>query len=620
MRTKGLLRILGVLGVVGTLLTGCNNTMKVNELKIIPEPVSIEKGDKEFVLEDNISIAITGLGQNSGTVKYILNSLRHAHIQPNLVSHNEKSVMQLIVRDSLDPRLGSEGYRLQITPDSITLSANSEQGLFYAYQTFIQMLPSDILEESYGSIALPSCTIIDYPRYAWRGLYLDVCSHYYSPLFVKKILDLMANYKMNRLVWHLADNHAWRIPSTKYPLLNTIGSWRVYHRKSDWNDTILSRHNERATYGGFYSKEDIAEVVQYAAALGIEIIPAIELPGHCSPILAAYPQFSCDNGNYPIPSGAYITTTPILCAGNDSTMVFLNDILDEIAELFPSKYVHIGGSETTMDNWRSCYKCRHRMMENHLHDNDELFVWFLRQAAQHLRELERTPLSWDLPYSAPLVPGAIVGAQSLSSGVGAAQAGNKVIMCPPDYCLFSRYQANPDYQSRARDGITTLAHVYAFDPVPLSTPKRTALNIIGAQCILSTEYFPTEDVVEYMLLPRLLAFSEALWSTGESKTWNRFRRNVEEQKIRLRSKGYSYSEGSFIPIVHTRKIDDITFSVTVSTEVPNTYIFYTTDGTTPSRNSQVYVSPIQITTNTTLKLLPVYHDHPQDSVYEYLLP
>jgi hexosaminidase len=193
-------------------------------------------------------------------------------------------------------------------------------------------------------------------------------------------------------------------------------------------------------------------------------------------------------------------------------------------------------------------------------------------------------------------------------------------MSPPDYCLFSRYQGNPDHQPQARDGISTLAHVYSFDPIPLSTPKRNALNIIGAQCILSTEYFPTEDMVEYMLLPRLLAFSESLWSTGESKTWNRFRRNVEDQKIRLRAKGYSYCEGSFIPIVHTRKISDELFSVTISTEVPNTYVFYTTDGRTPSRNSQVYVSPFQIAPNTTLKLLPVYHDHPQDSVYEYLLP
>lgn len=613
-------RIIGFLGVVLLLVTACSKTVKVNDLKIIPEPVSIEKNDQTFLLEDNISISISGLGQNSNTVKYILNSLRHGHIQPNLVSHNERSIMQLIVRDSLDPRLGNEGYRLQITPDSITLAANSEQGLFYAYQTFIQMLPSDILERSYAPISLPACTIVDYPRYAWRGLHLDVCSHYYSPFFIKKVLDLMANYKMNRLVWHLADNHAWRIPSKKYPLLNTIGSWRVYHHNSDWNDTVVPRRNDRATYGGFYSKEDISEIVAYAASVGIEVIPAIELPGHCSPILAAYPQFSCDNGSYPIPCGALTSTTPILCAGNDSTLLFVNDILDEIAELFPSKYVHIGGLEAAMDNWKGCYKCRKRLFENHLHDNDELFVWFLRQVAQHLRELDRTPLSWDLPYAAPLVPGAIISAQSLSSGVGAAQAGNKVIMCPPDYCLFSRYQANPDYQPRARDGITTLAHVYAFDPVPLSTQKRTALNIIGAQCILSTEHFPTEDVAEYMLLPRLLAFSEALWSSGESKIWNRFRRNVEDQKIRLRAKGYSFCEGSFIPLVHTRKIDDNTLSVTISTEVPNTYIFYTTDGTTPSRNSQVYVSPFQITNNTTLKLLPVYHDHLQDSVYEYVLP
>lgn len=620
MRTIGIMRIMGMLGLMAALAVGCSKTTHVNDLQIIPEPVSVERSDQAFLLEDNISISISGLGQNSNTVKYILNSLRHARIQPNLVSHNEKSVMQLIVRDSLDVSLGDEGYHLEITTDGIVLSANTEQGLFYAYQTFIQMLPPDILEHSYDPLTLPLCSITDYPRYSWRTVYLDVCSHFYSPNFIKKMLDIMANYKMNRLVWHLADDHGWRIPSQKYPRLNSVGSWRVYRRNADWYDTVPLRPNEKPTYGGFYSREDITDIVNYATSLNIEVIPSIELPGHCSPILAAYPQFSCDSGDYPIPCGAFTSTTPILCAGNDSTLLFINDILDEIADLFPSKHIHLGGNEAAMDNWRNCNKCRKRMMDNHLTHNGQLFVWILRQAAQHLREVGRIPFTWDLPDNASLIPGAIVTAQSLSSGIGASQAGNQVVMCPPDYCLFSRFQANPDHQPRARDGVTTLSHVYSFDPVPLSTPKFSASNIIGAQCILTTEHFPTEDIAEYMLFPRLLAFSEALWSTSESKNWNRFRRNVEEQKIRLRAKSCNYCEGSFIPIVHTRKINDKTFSVSVSTEVPNTYIFYTTDGSTPSRNSQVYVSPIQITPNTTLKLLPVYHDIPQDSIYEYILP
>ena len=615
-----IIKAMGLMGMVLLLATACDKTANVTDLKIIPEPVSIEKSEQTFLLEDNVSISISGLGQNSNTVKYILNSLRHARIQPDLVSHNEKSVMQLIVHDSLDPQLGDEGYRLEITTDGIILSANTEQGLFYAYQTFIQMLPSDILENSYSSIALPLCTIVDYPRYSWRAVYLDVCSHYYSPSFIKKILDVMANYKMNRFVWHLADDHGWRIPSQKYPLLNSVGSWRVHRSNVDWFDTIVPHPNEKPTYGGFYSKQDIADIVDYAASLNIDVIPSIELPGLCSPILAAYPQFSCDSGDYPIPSGAYSTTNPILCAGNDTVPIFINEILDEIADLFPSKYIHLGGSEAVMDNWRDCPKCRKRMTDNHFTHNDQLFVWLLRQAAQHLEKLDRIPLTWDLPDNAPLIPGAIVTSQVLSSGIGAAEAGNQVVMCPPDYCLFSRYQANPIFHFRALDGITTLAHVYSFDPIPLSTPKRAVNNIIGAQCILSTELFLTEDVAEYMLLPRLLAFSEALWSPSESKNWNRFRRHVEEHKIRLGCKSYSFCEGSFMPIINTKKIDDNTFSVSVSTEVPNTYIFYTTDGSTPTRNSQVYISPFKIAPNTTLKILPIYHDNEQDSIYEYVLP
>ena len=597
----------------------CSRSAEVKELKFIPEPVSFEKTDEVFLLEEEVSISISGLGQNSNTVKYILNSLRAGRIQPKLVGVNEGSVMRLVVNDTLDPRLGDEGYRLEITKEGISFFANTEQGLFYAYQTFVQMLPPDILVNSYGPIALPVCSLVDHPRYAWRGLQLDACSHYYSPLFIKKTLDLMANYKLNRFVWHLADDHGWRIPSDKHPRLNTVGSWRVYRRNTDWNDTVVPRPGERATYGGFYSKQDIADIVAYAAALGIEVIPAIELPGHCSPILAAYPALSCDSGNYPIPCGAYSETNPILCAGNDSTLLFLDEILDELVELFPSKYIHLGGSEARMDNWKSCPACHKRMLDNHLSGNNQLFSWLLQHAAQHLRSLDRIPLTWDLPDATPLVPGATVTARSVSSGIAAAQAGHKVIMCPSDYCLFSRHQGNPDYHPRALDGITTLAHVYSFDPVPLATSKHTSKNIIGALCILSTEHFPTEDMAEYMLLPRLLAFSEALWSPAEGKNWDRFRRNVEEQKIRLHAKGYNFCDGSFMPIVHTRKGKDGLLEVTVSTEVSNTYIFYTTDGSTPDRNSQVYVSPILTYPGTTLKLLPVYHDVQQDTVYEYII-
>ncbi len=603
-----------------TLMGGCSKTVKVNDLRIIPEPVTVEKSAGSFPIDDNITISISGLGQNSNTVKYILNSLRHARIQPNLVSHKESSRMRLTVHEELDPRLGEEGYRIEVTPDVVSLSANSEQGLFYAYQTFIQMLPPDILEHSYNPIGLPACTIVDYPRYAWRGVHFDVCSHYYTPTFIKKILDLMANYKMNRFVWHLGDDHGWRIPSEKYPQLNAVGSWRVYRRNTNWNDTIIPRPNEKATYGGYYSKQDIEEIVEYAASLNIEVIPAIELPGHCSPILSSYPQLSCDNGTYPIPCGGFTSTTPILCAGNDSTLIFINDILDEIADLFPSQYVHIGGSEANLENWKACPRCRRRMAENHLTHDDQLFLWLLRQAAQHLREKGRIPLTWDLSDSSPLVPGAMVTAQTLSSGIGAAQAGNEVIMCPPDYCFFGRYQANPHFQPLAHDGVTTLAHVYSFDPVPLSSPRHTSKKIVGSQCILSTEHFPTEDIAEYMLIPRLLALSESLWSSSESKNWNRFRKNVEEQKIRLRAKGYTYCDGSFMPIIHTRAIDKDSISVSVSVEVPNTYLFYTTDGSTPTQNSQVYVSPLRLPVNTTLKILPVYQDIQQDSIYEYILP
>ena len=613
-------RIIGALGMMLLLAVACSKDVKVNSLRVVPEPVSVHRGDGAFVLKEDVTISISGLGQNSSTVKYVLNTLRLAHIQPTLASRDEKSIIRLVVSDSLDPRLGNEGYRLDVSDDGIVFSANTEQGLFYAYQTFLQMLPPDVLERSYSTIGLPYCSITDYPRFSWRAVYLDVCSHYYSPSFIKKMLDIMANYKLNRFVWHLADNHGWRIPSRKFPLLNSMGSWRVYHHNANWDDSILPQPGEKANYGGFYSRQDILDIVEYAASLNIDVIPSIELPGNCSPLLSAYPQFSCDKGLYPIPSGAYSETSPILCAGEDSTLIFVQEVLEEITEMFPSKYIHIGGSSCQMKNWSHCSKCRKRMADLHISHNDQLFAWFLSQVARQLDTLGRCALTWELPDGVNPIPRTIVTSRSFSSGVGAAQAGNTVVMCPPEFCLLSRYQTAPQFHLLpAVSGVTTLCQVYSFNPVPASTPRRHAGNIVGAQCILSTEYISNEGDAEYMLLPRLLAFSETPWSSSDAKNWNRFRKHVEDQKIRLRAKGYNFCQGSFTPVIHSQPLDKNTLSVSISVEVPNTYLFYTTDGSTPSRNSQVYVSPVKVSPGTTLKVLPVYQDKPQDSIYVYTL-
>ena len=603
------------------LLASCGRSVTVTQIDIIPEPVFQMQKEGSYTLNRDIAIATAGLGQNSPTAKYIMNSLRHGHLRPTLVAQSEESDMELIINDTINPELGEEGYLLEVRQTGIRLSANTERGLFYAYQTFTQMVPPDVLEHTYSTITLPECTILDYPRFEWRGAMLDVCRHFFTVKFIKKYLDVMACYKMNRFHWHLTDDHGWRLPSDKYPELNRIGSWRVNRDDQPWGEADPPEEDEDRSYGGFYTKEEIADVVAYAAALGIEVVPEIELPGHCCAILAAYPQLSCDNKAPAIPIGPYWPPEDILCAGNDSTLVFIKDILDEVMELFPSQYIHIGGDEAVKDKWKGCHKCQHRMATEHLRNEEQLQGWLMRQVADYLRENGRTPIGWDeVVDCGGLGANAMVTAwRSIQTGQNAARLGNKVIMCPTEFCYLDYYQADWRYQPAAIGGLITLAKAYSFDPAPIGTNNYVAESIVGGQCNLWTEYINTPSHAEYMLLPRLLAISECLWTPRETKNWSRFRKKVELQKVRLGCKGYNYCEGSFTPLFRATRIDDHTMNIAIETEVPSTYIFYTTDSTTPTRKSRVYLGPINLQRGTHIKIQPVYKDTERDSVYEYVI-
>ncbi|MGX8713816.1 MAG: beta-N-acetylhexosaminidase [bacterium] len=603
------------------MLVACGRNATVTELNIVPEPVFMVQKDGSFTLGRNISVAFNGIGQNSPVARHILKALRHNHLHPSLVSTSEKNDIELVVNDIKNPELGDEGYLLEVRQTGIRLSANSETGLFYAYQTLIQMIPPDISKHRYSSITLPVCTILDHPRFEWRGAHLDVCRHFFPVKFIKKYLDVMASYKMNRFHWHLTDDHGWRLPSDKYPLLNEIGSWRVDRDNQPWDKADPPEKGERTSYGGFYTKEEISEIVEYATALGIEIIPEIELPGHCSAILASYPRFSCNNGHYDIPIGPYWPPKAILCAGNDSTLLFIQDILDEVMALFPSKYIHIGGDEAVKDMWKHCPKCQRRIVNEHLHDEEHLQGWMMRKVADYLHAHGRIPIGWDeaLDCGGLGADAIIMAWRSSQAGQNAARLGNKVIMCPTEYCYLDYYQADRRYQPPAIGGLITLAKAYQFDPAPIGTNSYVAESIIGGQCNLWSEYINTPSHAEYMLLPRMLAISECLWSQPQSKDWNRFRKKIEIQKQRLASKGYNYCEGSFTPIFHATHVNDQTTNIAIETEVPNTYIFYTTDTTTPTHHSPVYIGPINLRRGTHIKILPVYKDIARDSVYEFVI-
>ncbi len=472
--------------VAGVLLAACGRTATVTQIDIIPEPVFLLQKEGFYTLDRSIAVAVSGLGQNSPTAKYIMNSLRHAHFRPSLVALSEESDINLIINDTVNPELGNEGYLLEVRQTGIRLSANTEVGLFYAYQTFSQMVPADILEHTYSSITLPECTILDYPRFAWRGAHLEANRQLFPVKTIKKYLDLMAFYKLNRFHWQMPDSNAWQ----------TNGN-------TDSVDTEAERPEP-------YTPEEIAEVVDYAATLGIMVVPA-----------------------------------------------------------------------------------------------------------------EGTTIVWDDEESLPLMSlteGRIVAARTtMQAGQSAARSGDRVVMCPEEYCRLDYYQADRRYQPEAGDGLITLAKAYEFDPVPQGTNKYVEQSILGGQCNLWTEHIKSVSQAEYMLLPRLLAISECLWSAHDAKNWNRFRKKVELQKIRLESKGYNYCEGSFTPLFRATRVDDRSMTIAIETEVPSTYIFYTTDSTTPTRRSQVYLGPINLKRGTHIKIQPVYKDEERDSVYEFVI-
>ena len=377
-------------------------------------------------------------------------------------------------------------------------------------------------------------------------------------------------------------------------------------------------------------------MIRYAADRGIEVIPEVELPGHVSAVLAAMPQLACDDYPYEVAIGPYWPPKAILCAGNDSTLTVLYDLLDEVCDLFPSKFIHIGGDEAWKDNWEACAKCQRRIRAEHLDGEEQLQSWLVGKVQQHLAERGKTIIGWDeimglkkegwsmdngVSETNPFVAddAVVLSWRGYEPGLAAARGGHPVIMCPTEYCYFDYYQADPRYQPASIGGLVTLSKAYRFDPVPEGTPAAVARNVIGGQCNLWAEYINTPQHAEYMLLPRMLATAECLWTPRDNKDWNRFRRKVEVQKDRLHAKGYNYCEGSFTPHFTARRVDDNTMNISISTEVPNTYVFYTTDLSTPTRESLIYIGPINLERGTHIKILPVYKDIERDSVYEFLI-
>ncbi len=577
------------------ILTSACKTKSVNETNLIPQPVVTENGKGNFVISE--STVISFAGENAERVAISLASvIRPATgFEIPVIDSEGDIILSVDTTRAWKP----EEYQLDVERKKVTLTAGNAVGLFRGIQTIRQLLPPSIEEDTVVkgvNWTIPCVSINDYPGFSWRGMHLDVSRHFFDVEFVKHYIDLIAMHKMNVFHWHLTDDQGWRIEIKKYPLLTEVGAWRADHEDQPWNERQPQHPGEEATYGGFYTQEQIKEVVAYAAERYITVVPEIEMPAHVGAALAAYPEYSCTGGPFTVPTGGVWPITDIYCAGRDETFSFIEDILTEVMELFPSEYIHIGGDEANKKEWKTCRKCQERIRKEGLKNEAELQSYFIKRVERFISAKGRKLLGWDEILEGELAPGAAVQSwRGFEGGIEAARAGHNVVMSPVSHCYFDYYQGDQSTEPPAFGGYTTLKKVYLFEPVPDELTTEESRFIMGAQANLWTEMIPNGRHAEYMVLPRMTALSEVLWSPKEKRNWADFSNRLITLTERFDTMDINYSKGTYrvdISVSSETKAGKIL--IELNSEQADPEIRYTTDGTEPGPVSALYTEPFTL--------------------------
>lgn len=515
---------------------------------ITPKPNSLQLGKGNFVITKGTEIAASGPDRQ--TAELFNEYLKSAHqITLDIDAQESRNYIRFQTTPGIDS--SREGYRLTVEKDGITVQGSTPAGTFYGMQTLLQLLPTNAgkdpifarasrRETSNFSIAIPQLTIQDAPRFSYRGMHLDVCRHFFSIAFLKKYIDYLAFHKMNTFHWHLTDDQGWRIQILKYPELTNVGAYR--------DGTITGRYpgtgNTNTRYGGFYTQDEVREIVKYAAARHITVIPEIEMPGHASAAIATFPYLSCfpeqetiipshPSTGSQLKNGKKVQETwgvfeDVFCAGKDSTFMFLQNVLDEVIALFPSQLIHIGGDESPKVNWKKCPSCQARIKSLNLKDEHQLQSYFVQRMEQYLNTKGRTIIGWDEILEGGLAPNAIVMSwQGEKGGIEAAKAKHYVIMTPQKPVYFDHSQTRNE-DSLVIGGYNPLEAVYNYEPVPSELSVAAHPYIMGAQANLWTEYITNPSKVEYMVFPRMSALSEVLWTNKENKSWADFEKRIPQ--------------------------------------------------------------------------------------------
>ncbi|MFD2571093.1 family 20 glycosylhydrolase [Spirosoma soli] len=611
----------------------------VDRYTVIPRPAQLEPRAGEFIINNTTRLVIpveqAELRAIADTFAHQLNRATNLNIQvrnsnptPGGTTPQTGNVIQF--SPSQDTSLGEEGYQLDVTNQLISIEARHPKGFFYAVQTLYQLLPPTVLGVGQGAkgrgttsntpspqalsplplaLTIPACRIQDRPRYVYRGMHLDVSRHFFPVAFIKKYIDLMALHKFNNFHWHLTDDQGWRIEIKKYPKLTQVGAQR--------RETLVGHYDEYdpqvfdgKPYSGFYTQDDIREVVRYAAAKYINVVPEIEMPGHALAALAAYPELGC-NGRSDGASPYQVATKwgvfdDVFCP-YDKTFQFLEDVLTEVMALFPSKYIHIGGDECPKSTWRKSDFAQQLMRQQNLKDENALQSYFINRIDKFVNAKGRRIIGWDEilegnSSTIRLSPDATVMSwRGIKGGIEAARQRHDVIMTPGQYCYFDQYQGDPAQEPMAFGGQLPIAMVYSYNPTPTELSPTEATHILGAQGNIWTEYLAEPAEVEYMAWPRAAALAEVLWTPLAQKNYTDFSRRLPAHFARLTALNVNFARTFYDVTPSAKPIPNGKLTVTLSADALAPDIRYTVDGSVPSSESPRYERPFMLDQSTTVR-------------------
>lgn len=505
------------------------------KVSIIPQPVSFEAKGGTFTISHSTVLAVPDRGDRMAA-NFFNDYLQQFYgFKLKVVSQASQNAIQL--RTAKGKTGAKDAYSLKVNDKGVAINGNTYPATFYGIQSLIQLLPVG----KDAVLNIPRVSIQDEPRFAYRGMHLDVGRHMFPVSFIKKYIDYIALHKMNYFHWHLTEDQGWRIEIKKYPKLTQVGAFR--------DGTIIGRYpgtgNDSTRYGGFYTQEEVKEVVKYAADRHITVVPEIEMPGHSSAALTAYPHLGCPGtGPYKVEE-TWGIFDDVYCAGKDSTFTFLQDVLDEVIALFPSKYIHIGGDESPKANWKKCSLCQKRIKDQGLKDEHELQSYFIQRMEKYLNGKGRTIIGWDEILEGGLAPNAIVMSwRGEQGGIEAAKQKHQVIMTPGSHVYLDHSQSSRE-DSVTIGGFTTVEKTYSYEPIPKELSAEEGKYVLGAQGNVWTEYMRYPAKVEYQIFPRMSALSEVLWSPKESRDWSNFEKRLEDQFARYELWGANYSKAYY---------------------------------------------------------------------------